>query len=257
MNLNEEQFTGQPWEKWNGLKSIATELSKRAQPVDFATIIGDAQVILLGEGHYNEAVREHIAQNAAIFRGHGITHYGIEASSHIQPLLDELNAGQTVNFSGVKLGPVAGNYEVAVRAMAQSGIHVTTIDVDRRQNFPSKSIRESHLMHRVAETLGQNENNRLAVLIGQEHIVTYVYPKLDARELGQLLAEARIKTHTARYAGGGNWKAGHAEDTTLRDAIRAANLNGKEFMIDLRGQEIWRSEKMFRYEADFIVHLRE
>jgi hypothetical protein len=235
---------------WASAQSAAAEVASRKQPVDYATILGRARVLLAGENHANTAIRAHLAGRAEHIRHAGFTHYGIEAGPAGQPAIDALHRGERVDLSRVDLGPGGADYELAVRAMAAQGLRIVFVDVDTAaQQKVGREGREQHITDHIAAALASDPDTRILVLIGGFH--TGKTPMTDGiKSTRTRLDEAGIDTVTVEIVGGTL-----SIPRILTDAAAAAGAADEEFMLDLRGDQTSRSVPFGAGNTDWVIHL--
>ena len=80
-------------------------------------------MVFLGEAHLNDTIRIHLAAYAYArkLKEAGIIHYAIEAYERGNDVFDRLNKGESVDLSGVDVGPAVSrvvdpDYAAQVRA---------------------------------------------------------------------------------------------------------------------------------------------
>lgn len=232
---------------WRYTDTLAKEIEIQARPVNYGEIIGDNSVLMLGEGHGNSPIREHIAAHAADFKAAGITHYAIEAPHN--PAFD--NTGQYLG--SIDLGPLSRSdksYENAVQAMMSQGIKIVGADIDQTTK-PSKEEREAFLANSVQSVLASDPTAKVGFLIGGFHTtrkdIANGIPSITAR-----LTDQGVKVAVAQYAGGSDeFPRGFIE------AVNAAHRGQSEFMMDLRPYEGLGDVAYGKSGTDFIIHLRE
>lgn len=165
-----------------------------------------ARVVILGDIHDDSRIRKALSYAVAIrLRELGFTHYAIEAPQDIQPTLDTLGKGQTVNlYNNPKIGPGSfadRTFADAVYAMAGAGMKVIALDDERNFNGGELSVeeREEKLYERLLYLL-KEEESRVLVLIGEKHAklgeIDQGVPNITSR-----LIENGISTMVVRFIG--------------------------------------------------------
>lgn len=210
-------------------QDFLAEAVRQRRPVDWGELMRDNRVLLLGENHSNDTVREFLRQQAAELRRAGITHYGIEAPHH--PAFDALNAGLPVDWGDVRCGPGWGNWTDAVEAMAAQGIQIVPFDVNQPgspRGSPLRDIREAAMAKTIAEVLRGDPNARMVVLVGNLHLIrdtsTWSHktggyaPPLAAR-----LEDAGFAPRTVSMVGG----------TIPESRLSEGDTAGETFMVEI------------------------
>lgn len=153
-------------------QQVVREAVEYRRPVEWNDILGDDQILLLGEDHSHTEVRELLAQQASALRSAGITHFGIEAPPH--PAFEALNTGREVDLGTVRCGPGPdSSYQYAVAAMARAGIKIIPFDVPdfgTPHGDPLRDVRESHMTGVLTAAMRAEPGSRIAVLVGDLHI---------------------------------------------------------------------------------------
>lgn len=73
----EIQIDNQEVDPWSNPIATVKEITDNRIPVDYAQVIADNRVVLLGETHGNSPIRDHLARTAVAFKKAGITHYAV------------------------------------------------------------------------------------------------------------------------------------------------------------------------------------
>lgn len=234
--------------------SVITELENIIRPIDYAYMLGDKRVLMLGEDHFDAAPKTHIAKQANVFKTIGITHYAIEAPDNAKEILERLNQGEDTDLAKAALGPrgLNGGYENPVRALAGCEIKVVPIDVDEKILKIEQEAREKYLFAAIKQIL-KNDSARVLVFIGGLHLSRHTFYNLYGIEsLVQRLVADKISLSTANFIGGSS-----DEVNTLFETLGRKGLSDKDFMLDMRPYEMWKSRDLFMHEADFLIHLKE
>lgn len=235
---------------WSNGESLGVEFEATAQPVNYAELIGENSVLMLGECHTNDAIREHIATHAADLKQAGITHYAIEAPW--DPIFNRLNSGECVDLSYTNVGPSLGStnsHERAVHAMANQGIIIVPIDIDQTTR-PSNQTRETFLADALKQVLVEDPTAKIAVLIGAMHAMKSESKYSDTTpSMARLLANDEVAVSTIIYIGGSEM------GTNAASAAARVYKDQSEFMIDLRPYEGMDNVVYGSGNADYAVHL--
>lgn len=233
----------------SSVEALGAEISAKASPVDYAELVGDSPVLMLGENHGNGCIRDHIAEHAVQLRAAGITHYAIEAPH--DSAFDELNAGGQISLDHVDLGPFSRqdrSYERAVRAVAVQGIKVVPIDIDQSIK-PTKEEREAFLTDGVLTILADDPSAKVAVLMGGFHAVKKKSPH-SVSSMTTRLVDKGVGVVAAQYAGGTE-----SAPTLFLGAASGAGMGQSEFMMNLRPYQDNPSVVYGPGVADCVIHL--
>ncbi len=249
MNVMHSETLNNAQNPWSSKELLSAEIAAKATPVDYAEVLNESSVLMLGENHHNAPIRDHLAAHAAQLKAAGITHYAIEAP--INPAFDELNTSGQISLASVNLGPLSAqdkSYERAVQAMVAQGIKVVPIDIDQGTQ-PTKEKRETFLTDRIKAILADNPTAKVAVLIGGNHAIKKK-SEYSVSSTTTRLVDAGIKLVAVQYAGGED-----TSPTAFHEAVLGAGMGQSEFMMDLRPYQETPGVVYGPGSTDYVVHL--
>lgn len=234
---------------WTSSDDLANDLDDIVQPVDYASIFDNSQLVLIGEDHRNSPVRRHLAAHAAEIKACGTTHYAVESPP--SPGIDLLNKDPSYELGDTRVGvelkydtdPLKKerreSYQEVAKAMVRRGIKVVPIDVDYSRPHYGAEEREVHMTQGLRDIFEADEKAVVAALVGADHaarnrgvLMNGVWGyKYHARvsALSKRLARDGYKISPLRVVGGVC-----DAPTFFIDAVRTAGLSDEEFMVDLR-----------------------
>lgn len=155
------------------------EMGLPKTPLSKILLANSSQVAFVQDNHFDSRIRDYaIYPEAKALASLGFTHYLIEGSSAIQPILDKLKQNPSTNLYGIKeLGSGAfkdNSFANAVYAMFGAGL--TTVAIDHPDNWSDRGIskeeRESYMTNHIKKVL--QKGGKPLVLIGGNHAVNNI-----------------------------------------------------------------------------------
>lgn len=241
-----------PQNIWEDPQFLADEITNKAQFVDYSAIIGQSEVLLLGEnGHNNSSVRSHLANNSISFKERGISHFTLETPHKFRRAFLDIHRGIKTKLTPNMCAPIYSNnkhnnYEDTVRSLIKEGILVVPIDPNER--IIDEEQRESELSRRITRIMRENRDHRVAALVGNLH-VSRLERHHTISPLGYRLVEAGLDVVTVMFAGG------NADIDHFSKATRIAQLAEEEFMLDVRHYKGHHKDFDVIETVDFVIHL--
>ncbi|WP_345498578.1 hypothetical protein [Nocardia callitridis] len=251
--VNEETEQAVPTQ--TDLRARLSTAVRSRQAVDWATMVANSQILLLGEDHSNISGRVFLSRQVVALKAAGITHFAIEAGSH--PAFDALNNGSSANLFNVEAGPGWGGYSDAVYAMVFEGIKIVPFDVrspGSKFGSPLRDIRESYMAKTIASVVHGNPDAKVAVLVGMDHLATdqEVWERKTgafAASLNTRLRDAGYKTISVSIWGGKTMQPG-----LINSVSEELDVQDETFVVDLR--EFYSTGGGFPdWESDVLLHL--
>ncbi|MCP4651832.1 MAG: hypothetical protein GY858_00380 [Candidatus Omnitrophica bacterium] len=232
---------------WNNYDDAAARLIRNQEPVNYRKILGNRQILFMGDMHDNGDISEHLARHAKEFKEMGITHLAVE--THKTKNIDDLNEGQAVTLTHAEVGPNVREEEL-VRAFVAVGIKIVQIDIDQQKHNPTEGEREEYLCQELEEVLEENKDFRVVVLIGAFHVNSEINTIEKVPSVRARIEEVGYSIATVDFAGGDA-----SVPFALVDSARRAGIETNTFMIDLR--EDHKQGVTFLGDFDFVVHLSQ
>lgn len=252
MNRPAGEQTPQGHNIWQDAGSLSREIESKAEPIDYGKMLGDAQVLMLGEDFLDRSVRKHLIKRAGDFKQAGFTHFAVEINPE-EPLGKLCENPQELNSLPNRI-PYNTEYGETIKALMLEGIKVVPIDMDQSTR-PTADQREEHLTKDIVQILEADPNARVAVLISSGHALKSDMPDADGKEWPRAWVAVQLERQgiglvSAQYIGGNE-----PSPTFFNGAAKEAGLSHKEFMMDLRPYRDQDGVVFGAGTTDFLIHL--
>ncbi len=224
------------------------EIKKFHEAVSYEKIVKDARIILLGDLHGSNSIKDHIEGHISELKVAGITHFLVEVDIATQAIFDRMNMGEMVDLSNVYLGLGSRKLRKTLPIVAAQGLKLIAINVPLTPST-SKEDREKGLAQNIQKIVSEDTTTKVAVLIGTDHTRSYHLAEKEVPTVAERLTQTGIPMVRVNFLGGDTNQA-------WEQIINEAGLKDKEFMIDLRPFE-GSIYVPLAGRSDLIIHLQE
>ncbi|MEV0032774.1 hypothetical protein [Nocardia sp. NPDC050793] len=250
-----------PWDRLIDKQALAifeSAAMKSARPVNWAQLIGDSQILFLGEDHSNYPVREFLRDQAPALHEAGVKYLGVESWRH--PIKDN-SIGQSFHWD-------EAGYRRMRSAMTLSGIEIVPFDV-YPERYPGGSSlagrREEHMAKSIIDILQRDPAARVCVLVSKDQLRIDGPPGHSS--MRQLVIDSGHPTNSTVFYGGlsrrgiSHWPSTMVDVAARRLITRRPEIIHDPFVLDLAGyrRELARAQidvgNNHIWGAEKIIHL--